>query len=181
MFTKAYLFTLKTLQAYNSTHNPGVFLRKDALGSQKYIGASGPAVSPSTYIKYETPFVVSDSPNQNCVTFSDDATPFLDDDTVYKYTTPSGISSISYLNISHATTNNGYSITIRYSVQNGGSQDVTLRKFVAYNDMRTASTLGSLATSYSKFLSLVQEITPVTIPAGGTAVIDVTIETEIPE
>lgn len=182
MFTKAYLFTLKSIQAYVSGHSLAILPRKDSSGSQKYIGATqATSSSPNITIPYATPNKVTSVTNP-CVTFSDDATPFVDDDTVYRYTTPSEISSITYLNTTHAITNNGYSITIRYSVQNGGSQSVTLRKFVAYNQMKYSSTLNAITDSYtSSFLSLVQEITPVTIPAGGTAIIDVTIDTEIPE
>ena len=182
MFTKAYKFSLNTLKSYVYEKNPGVFPAKNTNGTTRYLGSSNPQVN-CWLIQWDAVKTYGSTPTQTGVSFTDDNTPFVDNDTIYSYLTPQNI-TISLSNKSASYTSNSIVNSLRYILTNSGSSPVTIRKMFAITLLPCSSTIGSNATSSTSndkyFLSYVKELeTPVEVPANGTAVIDVTVETDI--
>ena len=180
MYTKAFKYAQSLYSVYfsDSAVYKGYYKAKNTNGYDGYIGNY--STNPM-YLNFDQ-FMNPNSSNINGYGFSNDSTPFVDDGTVALPTLQRNLSCTKSLR-SLSAVGGKLAKEFRYILTNNNSEEVTLYKFVASFEANSSSTYaGSVSSSMMPFLGYVQEFSnPVTIPANGTAIIDVTIETEIPE
>lgn len=176
-YTKAFLMALKSYQNYPANYTVGWFPRKNIYGNQRYIGAYAGAYC-AVYFGH-----ISTGSSFAGVYFSSEQTQYVDDDTIYTISRASNISASVVSESYSGSTSTKMEYKYRYSVSNSGNADVVLRKIVVLTNLPCASTQFSNATTTSElFISYVKELdTPITVPAEGTAIIDVTVETDAVE
>lgn len=188
MFTKEYLTCLQFMMASMSSGSASSFGFKKTYnvdGHEIYIG---PSYQYSSVRTNPVPFPSINnysSGTSQGISFSDDASTFSGiTSSVYKFPMISGITasfvSVRYNVVSANKIQNIY----RYSVINNNAGSVTVRKFAvnAVVPSRAAYGQSSSANDSTTLLAFVKDFaSPIVIDGGATAIIDITVETEIPE
>ena len=181
MYTKAYLTFMKCFQQSDSMC--GFFKAKDVGGTDRYISPFNyTGTSLSNYPGRIHTKKISSSNDSDGVNFSDIQTPFVDGEDYTYIPIPNLYMQFISSSTSGTVVGEKLSTTYRFSITNNSANSVTLYKY--YQKCILGVTDSALGTSPSSrtFLAMVKELdSPITIPASGDAIVDITIETEIQE
>ncbi len=182
MITKEFKIVQQTRQCtYLSNKGCGFFPIRCCNGQVKYAGPADGSGYMGCFLYFGTH---GSGANSEGYSFTSDDVDFSGiTDEVYDFSDISGV-SYSIVGVSFGGQNDKMYTTYRYQLNNNSANQVIVRKYFirtrAY--LFGSSGVSSASPSQYYFLSLVQDLpTPVVINAGETAIIDVTIETEIPE
>lgn len=185
MFTKEYLESLQFMMASVSSGGSSFGFKKtyNVSGQEIYIG---PQYQSSSVVTRPIVFssINSGSGTSIGVSFSDDSSAFSGiTSSVYKFPMISGI-TVSFISTRfNVVSENKIQTIYRYSVLNNNANSVTVRKFAVNASVPAQRTYGesTYTSDNSTLLAFVKEFaSPIVIGAGDTAIIDVTVETEIP-
>lgn len=188
MFTKEYLSCLQFMMAsvYSGISSSFGFKKTyNVNGQEIYIGPSYQYSSANRASPIPFSLINSGAAGTSSgISFSNDANAFSGiTSSVYKFPMVSGITA-SFVSVRYNVVSENKIQTIyRYNVVNNNSGSVTVRKFAVNASIPYISAYGeSTSVSSATLLSFVQEFaSPIVIDGGATAIIDVTVETELPE
>lgn len=181
MITKEYKIVQQTRQSTYMTNKAyGFYPIRCCDGQLHYTGPMPGSGNMSCFLYFG---YKSSGASSNGYSFTSDDVDFSGiTDEVYNFSDISGV-SYSLVSVSFGGQNEKMYTTYRYQLSNTSANQVIVRKYFVRSEAYFTTSSGETSGTRSYvYLALVQDLpTPVVINAGETAIIDVTIETEIPE